>query len=88
MAKSSIFGQNCVLVPVPNREGTDTTYAEPKWYRYHDKVVPIPLTKTGLVPVSVQVVSVPLLLTALIFGILTLLSSNSNTKGIGTLIND
>ena len=70
MAKSTISGQNHVLVPVPNRGGTGTTYATPKWYRYHDKVVPVPL-----------------LLAALICGILTLLSSNSNTEGIGTLIN-
>ena len=88
MAKSAISGQNRVLVQVPNRGGTGTTYAEPKWYQYHDKMVPVPLTKTGLVPEPIQVVPIPLLPTALIFGILTLLSSNSNTKGIGTLIND
>ena len=68
--------------------GIGTTYVEPKWYWYHDKVVPVPLTRIGLVPVPVQVVPVPLLPIALIFGILTLLSSNSNTEGIGTLINE
>ena len=88
MEKAAISGQNRVFVPVPNRGGIGTTYAEPKWYRYHDKVVPVPLTRTGLVPVPVQVVPVPLLLTTLIFGILTLLSSNLNTEGIGTVIND
>ena len=70
MAKSAISEQNRVLLPVPNRGGTGTTYAEPKWYRHLDKVVPVPLLPT-----------------ALSFGILTLLSSNSNTKGIRTLIN-
>ena len=35
-----------------------------------------------------NVVPIPLLPTALIFGILTLLSSNLNTESIGTLIND
>ena len=88
MAKSTISRQNRVLVPVPNRGGTGTTYAEPKWYRYHDKVVPVPLTITGLVLVPVQVVLVPLLPIALIFGILTLLSSNLNIEGIGTIINE
>ena len=88
MEKFAISGQNLILVLVPNRGGTGTTYAEPKWYQFQDKVVPVPLTRTVLVPVPIQVVSVPLLPTTLIFGILTLLSLNSNTKGIGTLIND
>ena len=35
MVNSAIFGQNCSLVPVPNRGGTGTTYAEANWYRYH-----------------------------------------------------
>ena len=35
-----------------------------------------------------RLVPVPRLPIALIFGILTLLSSNLNTEGIGTLIND
>ena len=85
---SAISRQFPRLVPVPNRGGIGTTYVEPKWYRYHDKVVPVPLTRTGLVLVPIQEVLVPLLPTTLIFGILTLLSSNSNTEGIGTLIND
>ena len=68
---SAISGQFPQLVPVPNRGSTGTTYVEPKWYQYHDKVVPVPL-----LPVT------------LIFCILTLLSSNSNTEGIRTLIND
>ena len=51
-------------------------------------LVPVPLTRTRLVQVSIQVVPVPLLPAALIFGILTLLSSNLLTEGIGTLIND
>ena len=88
MAKYAIFGQFPQLVPVPNRGGTGTAYAKPKWYRYQDKVVPVALSRTGLVPVPIQVVLVPLLPVAMIFGILTLLSSNSHTKGIGTLIND
>ena len=83
---SAIFGQNRKMVP--NRGGTGTHDTKPKWYRYHDKVVPVPLTRTGLVPVPIQVVSVPLLPTTLIFCILTLLSSNSYTDGIETLIND
>ena len=82
MAKSAISRQNRVLVPVPSKGGTGTTYVEPKWYWYHGKVVLLPLTRIGLVPVPIQVVPVPLLPTALIFGILTLLSSNSNTEGI------
>ena len=85
---SAISGQNCKMVPVPNRGGTGTHDTEPKWYRYHDKVVLVPLTITGLVPVPIQVVPIPLLLATLIFGILTLLSSNSYTDGIETLIND
>ena len=88
MAKSAISGQNRILISVPNRGGTSTTYAEPKWYRYQDKVVPVPLTRTVLVPVPIQVVLVPLLPTTLFFGILTLLSSILNTKGIGTQLND
>ena len=32
---SSISGQNRTLVPVPNRGGTGTPYAEAKQYRYH-----------------------------------------------------
>ena len=81
MAKSVISRQNRILVLVPNRGDTGTTYAEPKWYRYQDKVVSIPLTRTRLVPVPIQVVLVPLqvvlvplLPVTLIFGILTLLS--------------
>ena len=35
MVNSTIFGQNRSLVPIPNRDGTGTTYAEAKWYRYH-----------------------------------------------------
>ena len=88
MEKFAISGQFLCLVLVPNRGGTGTTYAEPKWYRYQDKVVPVPLTRIGLVPVSIQVVLVPLLPATLIFGILTLLSPNSYSDGIGTLIND
>ena len=88
MAKSAISGQFPRLVPVPNRGGTGTTYAEPKWYQYQDKVVRVPLTRTELVLVLIQVVPVPLFPTTLIFGILTLLISNSLTEGIGTLIND
>ena len=68
---SAISGQFPQLVLVPNKGSTDATYAEPKWYQYHDNVVPVPL-----LPVT------------LIFCILTLLSSNSNTEGIRTLIND
>ena len=74
MAKSAIFGQFPQLVLVPNKGGTGTTYAEPKWYRYQDKVESVPLSRTGLVPVPIQVVPVSLLPTTLIFGILTLLS--------------
>ena len=74
--KSAISRQFLHLVPIPNRGGTGTTYAEPKWYWYHEKVVLVPLSRTGLVPVPIQVVLVPLLPTTLIFGILTLLSSN------------
>ena len=72
---SAISGQFLRLVLVPNRSGIGTTLS---WYWYHFVMVPVPI----------QVVPVPLLHTALIFGILTLLSSNSNTEGIGILIND
>ena len=72
IAKYVISRQFPLLVLEPNKGGTGNTYAEPKWYRYHEKVVPVPLTRTGLVLVPVQVVPVPLLPTALIFGILTL----------------
>ena len=85
---SAISGQFSRLVPIPNRGGTGTTYVKPKRYRYHDKVVPVPLTRTGLVPVPIQGILIPLLSATLIFGILTLLSSNSYSDGIGTLIND
>ena len=61
---------------------------EPKWYRYQDNVVPVPTCRTRLVSVLTQMVPVPLLPTALIFCILTLLSSNSHTESIGTLLND
>ena len=43
MEKSTISGQFPGLVPISNRGGTDTTYTKPKWYRYQDKVVPVPL---------------------------------------------
>ena len=49
------------------------------WYRYHlcrgkmvqlpSKVVPVPLSRTGLVPVLNIVVPVPLVLATLVFGI-------------------
>ena len=75
--------------------GTGTKHG---WYRYHlcrgkmvlvpTKVVPIPLTRTGLVPILVQVVPVPLLPTDLISCISTLLSQNSYIDSIGTLVND
>ena len=70
-----------------------------KWYRYQGKVVLVPLTRTKVVSVPRQSgtgtnfqnmigTGTTLLPATLIFGILTLLSSNSNTEGIGTLIND
>ena len=78
-----------------NQSGTGTKikwyryqHAEPKWYRYQDKVVPVPTCRTGLVSIPIKVVPVPLLPIAAIFGILTLLSSNLHTEGIGPLIND
>ena len=51
---STISGHFPRLVPVPNKGGTGTTYAEPKWYRYHDKVILVPLTRTKVVPVPRQ----------------------------------
>ena len=65
--KSTISGQSRNLVPVPNRGGTGTTWAKPKWYQYHDKVVPVPLNRKGLVPVPNQVVPIPMLPPAPIF---------------------
>ena len=63
------------------------------WYRHHlcrgkmvpvpSKVVLVPLTRTGLVPVLV-----PLPPATLISCIWTLLSPNSYTDSIGTLVND
>ena len=35
MVNSAIYGQNRTLVPVPNKGGTGTTYAEAKWCRYN-----------------------------------------------------
>ena len=54
------------VVPVPNKGGTGTKQG---WYRYHlcrgkmvpvpSEVVPVPLSRTGLVPVPNLVVPVP-----------------------------
>ena len=61
------------------------------WYRYHlcrdkmvqvpSKVVPVPLSRIGLVPV-------PLVPATPVFGIFALTSYNSHTESIRTLIND
>ena len=68
------------------------------WYRYHlcrgkmvlvpSKVVPIPLSRTSLVPVRNIVVPVPLVPATPVFGIFAYLSSNLHTESIRTLIND
>ena len=55
------------VIPVPNRGDTGTKQG---WCRYHlgrGKMVPVPLTITGSVLVSIQVVPVPTLPTAPIF---------------------
>ena len=88
MAKSAISGQIRKVVLVPEQGWYRYHLTEAKWYRYQGKVVAILLTRTGLVPVPIQVVPVPLIPAALIFYSLTFLSPNSHIKGIGTLIND
>ena len=86
--KSAISGQFPRLVPVPNKGGIGTTYAEAKWYWYQLWLVLVPLTRTRLVPVPVQVVPIPLLPAALISCISIIVSPNSYTNSIGTLVND
>ena len=71
------------VVPVPrqsgtgthlqNRVGINTDQSGTDWYRYQDKVVPVPTYRIGLVsipikvvPVPIKVVPVPMLLAALI----------------------
>ena len=88
MAKSTISRQFREVVPVPEQGWYRYHLTEDKWYRYQGKVVLVPLTRTLLVPVPIQVVPVPLLPVTLNFSMLTLLSSNLNTEGIGTLLND
>ena len=51
-------------------------------------LVPVPLSRTGLVPVPNLVVPVPLVPTTLVFGIFASTSYNSHTESIRTLIND
>ena len=81
---STVSGQNRNMVPIPNMErnqnGIDT---KTKWYQYHSPEQD--WYRYRSVPVSIPV---PLLHTTLIFGILTLLSPNSYSDSIGTLIND
>ena len=66
MAKSTIYGQFREVVPVQEQGWYWYHLIEAKWYRYQGKVVPVPLTITGLVPVPILVVSVPLIPAALI----------------------
>ena len=47
------LGKTCVLVSV--------TMDRDKWYRYQKLVVPEPIHRTGLVPVLIKVVTVPML---------------------------
>ena len=88
MAKFAISGQFREVVPIPEQGWYRYHLTEDKWYRYQGKVVSVPLTRTLLVPVLIQVVLVPLLPATLNFSMLTLLSSDLNTEGVGTLIND
>ena len=81
MEKYAISGQFREVVPVLEQGWYRYHLTEAKWYRYQGKVVPVPLTITLLVPV-------PLLPATLNLSMLTLLSSNLNTEGIETLIND
>ena len=64
MVNSAISGQNRTLVPIPNKGGTGTTDAAAK-----TKEIPVPPSRTGLVPVPNKVVPLPLVPTALVFGI-------------------
>ena len=52
------------------------------------KVVPVPVSRTGLVPVPNIVVPVPLVPTTPVLGIFALTSYDSHTESIRTLIND
>ena len=88
MAKFAISGQFREVVPVPEQGWYWYHRIEDKWYRYQGNVVSVPLTRTLLVPVLIQVAPVPLLPATLNFSMYTLLSSNLNIEGIGTLIND
>ena len=59
------------------------------WYNLcRGKMVSVPLSRTGLVPVPNRVVPVPLVLVTPVFGIFALTSYNSHTESIRTLRND
>ena len=102
MAKSAISRQFREVVLVPEQGGTGTICLW--WYGYQGKVVPVPLTRTKVVPVlrkcgngtniqnrvGISTNQNGIGTTASYcpyFGIHALLSSNSHTEGIGTLIN-
>ena len=59
------LGSTHVLVPVP-KVGTGT-HDQKQSGTGTNKVVSVPIHRTGLVPVPIKVVSVPMLLAALIF---------------------
>ena len=79
-------GKTRALVPVP-KVGT-STHGQRQSGTGTIKVVPVPNHKNGLVPVPIKVVPVPILPANLIFCTHALLSPNSSTDSIGTLIND
>ena len=65
------------VVPVPNRGGTGTTWEEPKWYRYHDKVVSVPTTHQNRIGTDTDPSGAGTTASCSPdFGILTLLSPN------------
>ena len=63
--KSGVRGQKFAFLGNPAK-WYRYPLTEPKWYRYLDKVVPVPTYKTGLVLVPNIVVPIPMLPIALI----------------------
>ena len=86
--KSAISGQFPWLVPVQEQGGTGTTDAETKWYRYHPKWYQYHSLEHEWYRYLCGIDVVPRFPTALVSCIFTLLSPNSYTDRIETLINE
>ena len=53
MTQSTISGQFREVVPILEQGWYRYHLTKAKWYRYQGKVVSVPLTRTGLVPVQI-----------------------------------